>query len=65
MKITVCKGCSKPIDEDDAGGCIHCSAVFCYLCEKNGVACACQQALNQIWDAEEAAAARVAALAVN
>ena len=60
--ITVCTGCGKAIHEDDASGCIHCSAEFCSRCVPN---CACQQALNQIWDAEEAMAGRVAALAVN
>jgi hypothetical protein len=60
--ISVCSGCKKAVHEDETSMCIHCSSVFCDGCISN---CACQQALNQIWDAEEAAATRVAALAVN
>jgi hypothetical protein len=63
--MTVCSECKKAVDEDDTSGCIHCSELFCDVCERNGVTCSCQQVLNQIWDAEEAAAARIARLVVN
>jgi hypothetical protein len=67
--MTICKGCGKTVNEEDTSFCIHCSAAWCCVCEKNGVAaatnCACQQVLNEIWDAEEAIAADVARLAVN
>jgi hypothetical protein len=57
--ITVCKGCSKKLDEAETSMCIHCLAEFCDECVRNGleVNC-CQQAIdqNQKWDAEEAAA---------
>jgi hypothetical protein len=54
--ITVCVGCRKAINEDEASMCILCLAEFCDRCVLN---CACLQILNQIWDAEEAAAASV------
>ncbi len=60
--ITVCSGCKKAVHEDDASMCIHCLSFFCDRCAPN---CGCQQALNQIWDAEEAAVARITAIAVN
>jgi hypothetical protein len=60
--ISVCSGCEKAVHEDETSMCIHCLAVFCGRCVPN---CGCQQALNQIWDAEEAVAADVARLAVN
>ena len=64
--ISVCSGCKKAVHEDETSMCIHCSSVFCDVCfGRFENVCACLQALNQIWDAEEALGARVAALAVN
>jgi hypothetical protein len=60
--ITVCKGCDKAVNEDETSMCIHCLAEFCDRCVPN---CACQQAWNQVLDAEEAVAARIARRAVN
>ncbi len=64
--IAVCKGCNKAVNEDETSMCIHCLGHWCNPCiYKRGIDCACQQALNQILDAEEAAAASRIALTVN
>jgi hypothetical protein len=65
----ICKGCGKPVNEEETSFCIHCSTEWCVECERKLGAevpfCGCLQVLNQIWDAEEAVAADVARLAVN
>jgi len=58
--MTRCKGCGKQVDETETCMCIHCLSEWCDDCELD---CVCLQALNKIWDAEEAAALAAASAA--
>ena len=52
--LTICKGCRTEVDESEVAMCVHCLSEYCGKCEVN---CLCQQTLNRVLDAEEAAAA--------